>query len=139
LLPKQGYGFFDPRLAQGQKQQKKGNFHFVIENISLATRSPIQLISGRRLDCFFCLPKKGGALDVMITATKRLPKRAKNNCPPPEATPTAADNHTLAAVVKPLTSRGEFGSPFDACRQITPAPIKPTPDGMACIIRWECK
>mmetsp|Transcript_35895 Transcript_35895/g.70630 ORF Transcript_35895/g.70630 Transcript_35895/m.70630 type:complete len:151 (+) Transcript_35895:278-730(+) len=66
-----------------------------------------------------------------------VPKVAAKYIPPPQAIPTAAESHTLAAVVRPCTIciLSPVTSFFTVLFQISPAPKNPTPLGIAALIR----
>ena len=63
------------------------------------------------------------------TSMSAVVKVAQKYNPPPQATPTAADNQTDAAVFNPLTVR--VVTPKSLCMSciINPAPRNPTPEG----------
>ena len=62
---------------------------------------------------------------------RQVPKSAAKYSSPPQAIPTAADNQTEAAVVRPWTTI--WSSPVFL--KMRPAPKNPTPEGMAAEIR----
>ena len=71
------------------------------------------------------------------TSMSAVVKVAQKYNPPPQATPTAADNQTDAAVFNPLTVR--VVTPKSLCMSciINPAPRNPTPEGTDADTRAE--